>query len=194
VRLGIKPGERSISLDGENADTLYGLALVYMVAGQTSRSMALLRQCIDINRNHAPAYFLTGNNLVRSGRARECIEWVERAFALSPREPLRSVWHSIIARAYFLLGEDQLAIEAAESGFASNPDYDLNHAILASVYAHLGDSDRASAAVRELLRVQPDLTLKQYEARLTAGDAAGRATHVRLMEGLRIAGIPEHQN
>ena len=65
------------------------------------------------------------------------LEWVERAFRLSPRDPLRSVWYGIIGRAEILLGEDERALETARKGIVANPKHPHNYAVLASGNAHL---------------------------------------------------------
>jgi tetratricopeptide (TPR) repeat protein len=191
IRKGIASGERAVALDSKNADAFYALAFVYVQAGDTLKSQEMLRQSIAINRNHAPAYFFYGLNLIRLGHPRETISWVERAFALSPRDPLRSVWYGAIARAHVAVGDDALAVEAAEKGIASNRNHAHNHAVLAGALANLGRMAEAKAALEELQRVQPGISVSRYWRTIASDDPVARKTNERLMAGLRKAGLPE---
>lgn len=189
LRKGIAAGEKSIALDSKNADAVYSLGFLYYRAGDTRKSQELMRQCIDLNRNHAPAYFFSGINLIRMGRPRDAIHWVQRAFALSPRDPLRSVWYGTIARAQILIGDDALAIDTALKGVAANPKHPHNYAVLASAYAHLDKMNKASAALQDFKRVRPKISLSGYRRQVASDDPVALKTYERLISGLRIAGL-----
>ena len=191
IRLGIAAGEKAVSIDPKNADSVYGLAFLYTQAGDVAKSQELLRQTMEINRNHAPAYFFYGQNLIRLGRPRETVAWIERAFALSPRDPLRSVWHGAIARARVVTGEDALAIEAARQGIGANRDHPHNYAVLASALAHQGRMDEAKAALADFVRVQPGITVTRYRRNVTSNEPLAVKAYERLMAGLAKAGLPE---
>jgi tetratricopeptide (TPR) repeat protein len=189
LRKGIAAGEKSIALDSKNADAVYSLGFLYYAAEETQKSQELMRQCIDLNRNHAPAYFFSGINLIRMGRPRDAIHWVERAFALSPRDPLRSVWFGTIARAQILIGDDALAIDTALKGVAANPKHSHNYAVLASAYAHLGDINKANAALQDFKRRRPKITLSSYRRQVDSDNPVALETYERLLSGLRKAGL-----
>ncbi|MBM3556616.1 MAG: tetratricopeptide repeat protein, partial [Alphaproteobacteria bacterium] len=191
LRLGTAAGEKAIALDPKNADAHYALGVVFTFAGDVPKAQDLFRQVLELNRNHAPAYFFYGLNLTRLGRPQDTIAWVERALALSPRDPLRSVFHSAIARARIALGDDVPAIEAARQGIATNRDHPHNHAVLAGALAHLGRVDEAKAALAEFQRVQPDITVSRYRYNLTSNEPLAMKGYERLMAGLAKAGLPE---
>jgi adenylate cyclase len=189
IQKGVSAGEKSIALDSKNADAVYSLGFLYYLAGDTQKSLELMRQCIDLNRNHAPAYFFSGINLIRLGRPGDAILWVERAFALSPRDPLRSVWYGTIARAQILIGDDALAIETAQKGVAANPKHSQNYAALASAYALLGKMKKANAALQDFQRVRPGITLSGYRRQVASDDPVALKTYERLLSGLSKAGL-----
>jgi len=191
IRLGVAAGERSVALDPRNADSVYALGFIYTMAGDTDKAQELFRQSIALNRNHAPAYFFYGQNLLRLDRAHETFPWIKRAFALSPRDPLRSVWYGAIARARISIGDDVLAIEAAQKGIAANRDHPHNYAVLAGALAQLGRINEAKAALQDFLRVQPGITVSRYRRNLTADKPRAVKAYSRLMNGLRKAGLPE---
>ncbi len=191
IRKGTDAGEQSIALDPKNADAVFALGFIAYTAGETGRSLELMRQCIELNRNHAPAYFFSGTNLIRLGKPREAIHWVERAFALSPRDPLRSVWYAAIGRAQVILGDDADAVETAGKGIAANSDHAHNYAVLAAARAHLGEGDAARKALEDLKRVMPDITAGRYLEIVASNDAGALESYRRLVEGLQKAGLAD---
>lgn len=191
IEAGMAAAERSLSLDPENADTVYALGFLHYLAGDTVRSQEQMRHCIELNRNHAPAYFFYGVNLIRLGRPRDAIDWVERAFRLSPRDPLRSVWYGVIGRAQVLIGDDRGAIATAEKGIAANARHPHNFAVLASAYAHLGETEKARAALRDFVERQPGVTVTRYWHNVASDEPKALKAYERLMVGLRAAGLPE---
>ena len=191
LKQGFEAGEKSASLDRKNADSLYALAFLNYVAGQGHKSQELLRETIELNQNHAPAYFFYGLNLIRLGKPRDSISWIERAFALSPRDPLRAVWYGIIARAHVLIGEDLKAIEVARKGTAANSKHSNNYAALAAAFAHLERMDEAKSALEDFKRLRPGITIKKVELQLASTDPVAIKTYARLMSGLRKAGLAE---
>lgn len=191
VRKGLKAAEQAVELDPNNPDAIYALGFLHYRSGNTRRSLELMRQCIELNRNHAPAYFFSGVNLLRLGKPQEAIRWIERAFALSPRDPLRSVWYGIIGRAEILLGKDEQALKTARKGIVANSKHPHNYAVLASGNAHLGRMEQARSALRELLALQPKINLAKYRDQVAGKEPLAIKSYGRLLEGLRVAGLPE---
>ena len=191
VSKGLEVGQRAVELDPNNPDALYALGFLHYRMGDTRRSLELMRQCIELNRNHAPAYFFSGVNLLRLGDPQEAIEWIERAFALSPRDPLRSVWYGIIGRAEILLGEDERALATARKGIVANPRHPHNYAVLASGNANLGRMEEAASALHDLLDRQPELNLTTYRDQVAGTEPLAIRSYERLLAGLRAAGLPE---
>ncbi len=191
VEKGIVAGERSVALDPKNADAVYALGFLNYRAGENRKALELFRRSIELNRNHAPAYFFQAVVLLRLGEPKKAIAWLERAFTLSPRDPLRAVWFGALSRAQVLTGDDAAAIDSASKGIAANPRHPHNYAALASAHALRGELDQARAALAEFRSLQPDMTLSRYRTVQTADDPAAIRAYARLLDGLRIAGLPE---
>ena len=189
IEAGRAAAKRSLALDPKNADTVYALGFLSYLAGDTDQSIELMRQCIELNRNHAPAYFFSGVNMIRKGQPQMAIQWVERAFALSPRDPLRSVWYGVIGRAQILIGEDEKAVITAEKGISANARHPHNFAVLASAYAHLGQMKDARAALDNFLQRQPGVTLASYWTSIASDDPDAMKAYERYVSGLREAGL-----
>ena len=108
------------------------------------RGEANLRQCLEISSSYAPAYGLLGLVRVGRGHPEEAREWCARAFALSPREPLRAVWHWTEACAASMLGRDEEALERASLGIAANPDHPSCYLVAAVSAMRLGQDAEAA--------------------------------------------------
>jgi adenylate cyclase len=191
IRLGIAAGEKSVEVDAKNADAFYALGFLYRLTGDAAKSQEMMRQCIALDPNHAPAYFFYGQNLLLLGRPRDARAWVERAFALSPRDPLRSVFYSAIARAWLMEGDNAQAIDAARSGVAANPDHPINYLVLAAAFAFENQTDESKSALGEYLRRQPGMTIGRLKKILAADVPAYVKAYDRLWTGLRKSGMPD---
>ncbi len=136
--------QRATSLAPADPDGYYTLGLATHTSGEPARAEANLRHCIEISASYAPAYGLLG--LVRAvrGHPQESAALCERAFALSPREPLRVVWHWTEAFAASLLGHEEMALERASLGIAANPEHPACHLIAAVASHRLGRRDDAA--------------------------------------------------
>jgi hypothetical protein len=51
--------------------------------------------------------------------------------------------------------------------------------------------DEAKAALQQLLRVQPGLTVRRYRTNVTSNDPPAVKAYERLMAGLAKAGLPD---
>lgn len=190
IAAGRAAAEQALAQDPKNADALYGYGFLNYLDGKTSVSLEQMREVIALNRHHAPSYFFIGVNLVRQGYPQQAIVSIEQAFALSPRDPLRSVWYGMIGRAQVLLGQDADAIDTALKGIAANAAHAHNYSVLASGYAHLGQHHQARAALGEFLDRQPDITLDAYWRDIASDDPVSLEAYKRFVDGLRLAGLP----
>jgi class 3 adenylate cyclase/TolB-like protein len=191
IRKGIKSGEKSLEVDPKCADAVYALALLNFAAGENFTAQEMLERCLDINRNHAPAYFLSGSLCLRLGQPQDTILAIERAFALSPRDPLRAVWHAMKARAHFFLDDHHLAIQEARKGIAANRDHAHNYAVLAASMAALDRVEEAEKAGKGFERALPGITVDQYISDITSDDPLARASYEPLKIGLLKVGLPK---
>lgn len=191
IRRGREAGEKSLEADPKWADAVYALALLNFAAGENFTSQEMLERCLEINRNHAPAYFLSGSLCLRFGHPEDAISAIERAFALSPRDPLRAVWHGMKARAFLLLDDHHSAIREARKGIAANRDHAHNYAVLAAASAILNHHDEAKKAGKDFERVLPGVTVDQYISEVASSDPLARASYEPLKVGLLKAGLPE---
>lgn len=146
----VSHARRATALAPSDPDGYYTLGLSTYTSGELEQAEASLRHCLAISASYAPAIGLLG--LVRAvrGHPEETAGLCARAFALSPREPLRAVWHWTEACALSMLGRDADACERAHLGIAANPDYPACHLVAAVSAYRLGRPDAAARHVAVL--------------------------------------------
>jgi tetratricopeptide (TPR) repeat protein len=104
---------------------------------------------------------------------------------------VRLAWYmaAAAALAHFVAGQFGEAAGCARKALAQNPRFAPTLRVLAASHARLGDLDGAARSVRELLKLEPDLTIDLLHARMAHMEESALAP---FMEALRIAGLPEH--
>ncbi len=80
------------------------------------------------------------------------------------------------------------AIDAYSELISREPDSLVGHVCLTSIFGELNREKEANASAAEVLRINPDFSIKKYMDGLSYRDPA-EAT--RFEEGLRKAGLPE---
>jgi tetratricopeptide (TPR) repeat protein len=86
------------------------------------------------------------------------VEQAERAFRLSPFDPLIWMPYNSLAYAHFAAGRFEEAAAAASRVIQSNPGFSVPYILLAAALASLGRSEDAIAVVQRLVEVQPGIT------------------------------------
>lgn len=183
--------ERAIELDSRDPDGHYVLALVALQHGQLARSEEALQQCLRLAGSFAPAHGLLGLVRSRRGHPEETAGHCDRAFALSPREPLRAVWHGAKSLAALELGDCIGALEEAQRGMAVNPAYPMLNMAGAAAAQRMGALAQAHECVTVLRERTAFNTLAAVRQRMarTYEDGA-RGQFERVLSLLRAAGLP----
>ena len=92
------------------------------------------------------------------------------------------------AHAHFVGGQFQEAATLAKKALARNPRSTRTLRILAASLAKLGERDEASEVMREVLAIEPQLTISKMRARLNYWP---ESVWNKFADGLRLAGLPE---
>lgn len=191
LRLAREAGERAVALDPQSADAHYVLSFAIAQQGDLEKVLAEAETVVTLNPNHAPGHAWFGFALARLGRPREALPHYDRAFRLSPQDPLRAIWHFFVGMTYVMLGEDLKALEEGNQAAATNPKFPTGYAVQASALALLGREAEARAALAVYQQLQPGITLAKFKDI----NRSNNAEYLRLMErfytGLRTAGLPE---
>lgn len=180
--------ERATGLSPSDPDAHYTLGLVLLNLGELLRAEASLRHCLQISASYAPAYGLLALVANANGHPERALELCARALALSPREPLRAIWHWGEARAASMLGREEDALEYAARGIAANPAFPTCY-LSAAVAAHRLGREQEAARFISVVRTTAFRSIERLRLRVPAllGEPWGSA----FLADLRTIGLPE---
>jgi DNA-binding winged helix-turn-helix (wHTH) protein len=153
---------------------------------------AAIKACSDLAESF-PAYVYPhkeiGYDELMMGQPDEALAEFLEADRLAPDSQLRWSWQQGIGLVYLMQGQDQRAIEWLSRAALGAPNAGHPVAYLASAYALVGREQEAREAMAHYLKLWPNTTLKSFGP--TIGTAAFNSKMERVLEGLRLAGLPE---
>lgn len=185
---GMRLARRALELAGDDANVLWmGAYAVWRLAMDLRQARELAYRSLQVNPNSAIALALAGwieSNLANPITA---LELLERAERLSPRDPRGWFIVSGLAFTYLACGRHEEAVTVARKALLQNPRFAVRR-VLAAALGKLGRKDEAAAEVRELLAMDPQLSIANLRTRLMFMDEGIWQNYA---DGLRRAGLPE---
>jgi adenylate cyclase len=127
-----------------------------------------------------------GSVLGRIGRWEESVLYAKKSLRLSPF-PGAMVF-SKLGLAYFMTGQYDDSIEIWKKALKVSPDYLPGHVYLAACYSSMGRDAEATAAVKDVLGINPKFNIESFTKRLPFKN---KADVERVSTALRKAGFPE---
>ena len=139
------------------------------------------------NPSDSLAWLLKGTLHAFKGEGALAVAGTQRALKLSPLDPHRWYYDSLAATAFLADRQYERALKSAQLSLRGNPAHTSTLRAIAIAELHLGRPDRARDAVRELLNLDPHLTVARWrELSPSAPFEIGR----EWAEALRQAGLP----
>jgi DNA-binding winged helix-turn-helix (wHTH) protein/tetratricopeptide (TPR) repeat protein len=183
--------EQAVALAPRDPDAFYVLSLPCRILGQLHRAEEALHHCLRLAASYAPAHGLLALWCVRNGQISAARDHVDQAFALSPLEPLRVIWHAARAEAFLVEGNPQAAVQEAQRGMTVNPAHSQVYLFATAAAWQLGDVARANAWVLKLREHKAFGSLAAVRVALAPTYAPAQAQQFeQLMDLLRQAGLP----
>jgi tetratricopeptide (TPR) repeat protein len=142
------------------------------------------RRAVELNPNDATGWQVLGNSLTWAGKPEEAITALETSLRIDPLFSKAS--YAYLGRAYLLLNRHHEAIAALQTCANLRPNFRRCYEGLAVAYVEVGQQDLARAAVAELARVAPDISMGN------AAEGLPFKNHRdldRFLAGLRKAGL-----
>lgn len=143
---------------------------------------------IETNPNCSLAWLLRGTLHAFRGEGQPAVEDTQKARSLSPLDPHRYFYDSLSSSANFAAGNYEKAIELAQRSLRANRTHTSTLRVLAVSQWQLGQHEEARRIGKELLRLEPGLTVSGWLRRAPSADfQIGRefASHLKKI------GIPD---
>jgi TolB-like protein len=176
----------AIRADGEDPWAHLALGSVHLYSRRFDDSLAEFELALRLNPNFSFAQGYYSLTLSYCGRWQEAAQAVSRAVRLSPRDPFLAIYQGIAAYAQFLGRNYDEAMLLARQAARERADFVGAHRVLTSAAGMAGQTEVAAAALRELRRVQPNISLAWIAKEMPIKLEAERAHY---LEGFRRAGL-----
>ena len=176
----------AIRADSEDAWAHYALASVYMFTRRFDDSIAEFELALRLNPNFSPARGLYGVALAYRGRWEDGDRAARESLRLSPRDPFAAIYCGVAAYCQYLGRNYDEAIRLARESMRQRSDFSGAHRVLTAAAAMAGQRDVAKAALQELRRAQPTISLAWLAEQMPFEHEADREHYI---EGFRRAGL-----
>jgi len=149
----------AIRADSEDAWAHFALASVYLLTRRFDDSLAEFELALRLNPNFSPARGYYGVALAYCGRWEEGDRAARQALRFSPRDPFAAIYCGVAAYSQFVGGHYEEAIKLSREALRQRSDFVGAHRVLTAASALAGQDDVARAALQELRRAQPTISL-----------------------------------
>jgi TolB-like protein len=176
----------AIRADGEDPWAHYALGTAYLFTRRFDDSLAEFDVALRLNPNFSLAQGYYGLALSYCGRWEDGELAARRALRLSPRDPFTAVYYGIAAYAQFVGRNYEEAIRLSREGIRQRNDFVGAHRVLTAAAGMAGQHHLAEAALRELRRAQPNVSLAWIASQMPIKLEAERQHY---LEAFRRAGL-----
>ena len=176
----------AIRADSEDPWAHQALGCTHLFARRLDDSLAEFETALRLNPNFSLAHGYYGVTLADCGRWQEAEEAVRRALRFSPRDPLSALYFGAAAFAQYVGHNYEKAMQLARQSIRLRGDFVGARRVLAAAAGMAGQTEVAAAALEELRRAQPDISLAWIADRMPIKHDADREHY---LEGFRRAGL-----
>jgi tetratricopeptide (TPR) repeat protein len=176
----------AIRADSEDPWAHCALGCVYLFARRFDDSLAEFELALRLNPNFSLAQGYYGLTLSYCGRWEDATVAAGRALRLSPRDPFSAVYCGIAAYAQFVGRNYDDAMRLSREGIRQRGDFVGAHRVLTAAACMAGHEDVAKAALQELRRAQPNISLAWLAHHMPIKRQADREHY---LEAFRRAGL-----
>ena len=176
----------AIRTDSEDPWAHHALGNVYLFTRRFDDLLAEFEVALQLNPNFSLAQAYYGLTLSYCGRWEDADMAAYRALRLSPRDPFSALYYGITAYSRFVGHNYEEAMRFAREFVRQRNDFVGGHRVLTAAAGMLGQKEAAAAALQELRRAQPNISL-DWVAREMPFKIDDERTHY--LDGLRRAGL-----
>jgi adenylate cyclase len=184
----LRNANEAVRLNGHSDFTQYTLGMTLLACrGDHKAAEAQVARSLELNPFYAFANQTLGVILITDGRVEEGIALCAKVAASDPRDRIASWATQFVALGHLVARRYGEAVEWAQRSDHRQPDVARTLLVLAAAAALNGDSETARQATERMLARYPDFRLADF-GNLPFKDPEPAE---RLVEGLRLAGLPE---
>ena len=186
IESGMDLARRAIQMDPDDPLGYQALGNLYALSGKADRAIEMRRKAAELAPNSLFAVAGLATKLKDFGQEEEAVVLFEQAMRLSPKHP----WHvpSGYGVALHLVGRKEEAVASFKKAIALKANHIYPHTFLAAVHADLGQTDKAKAAAKEVLRLDPNFSSTRFMQNHTFHDSERDMMFINLLVS---AGLPE---
>jgi TolB-like protein/cytochrome c-type biogenesis protein CcmH/NrfG len=184
--VGERAARAAIRADSEDPWAHYALGSVYLFTRCFDDSLAEFELALRLNPSFSPAHGYYGVALSYCGRWEEGDLAARQALRLSPRDPFAAVYYGVVAYSQFVGGHYDEAIRMSREALRQRSDFVGAHRVLVASAGMTGKKQVADAALLELRRAQPNVSLAWIAKRIPFKLEVDRE---RYLDGFRRAGL-----
>jgi class 3 adenylate cyclase/TolB-like protein/tetratricopeptide (TPR) repeat protein len=189
ARRALDHTRRALDCEAESALAYAVEGFVYChVLRDLDAAQSRLDRALEIKPNEPLAWLFQCVVQGFRGDGEEAWNSAQRAVALSPLDPMRAYFDGLAASAALASGHLPPAIELAERSLLLNRNHLPTLRALTIALVESGYMQRAGEMAARVLALDPDFTIREYQARTPRG--ASLETRERYARALRAAGIP----
>ena len=176
----------ALRADGEDPWAHHALGCLHLFARRFDDSLAEFELALRLNPNFSLTQCYYCIALAYAGRWRDAEEAVSRALQLSPRDPMSALYYGAAAYAQLAGRNYEKAIKLAREAIHLRSDFVGGHRVLTAAAGMAGHAELAAAALKELRRVQPRISLAWIAGQMPIKQDSDREHY---LEGFRRAGL-----
>jgi adenylate cyclase len=176
--------QKALAMDDLNDSAHSLLANIYLVKRQHHKALAEAERAVALNPNGADLYAVLAGIIGCAGKWEESVSFAKKAIRLSPFPGV--FYYFNLGRAYYMAAQYDESIATWEKALQINPDFLIAHVFLAACYSSLGRDADATAAVKQVFRINTKFTIESYAKTLPYRD---KADIDREVAALRKAGL-----
>src|SRR5215475_311694 len=176
----------AIRADSEDPWAHFALGNVYLFARRFDDSLAEFELALQCNPNCSVAQGYYGLALSYCGRWEEGVLAARRASRLNPRGPFSAIYSGVAAYSQYAGQNYDEAMRLAREAIRQRNDFVGGYRVLTAAAGMLGKREIAKAALLELRRVQPNVSIAWITEQMPFKRDVDR-THY--LEGFRRAGM-----
>jgi len=176
----------AVDADAEDAWAHTALGSVYFSTRRLDHALAEFELALQLNPNFSLVQGYYALALSHSGRWQDSYAAAQRAIRQSPRDPSTAIYYGVAGYAQFVARNYDESIALAREATRQRGDLTGAYRVLTVAAGMAGKIDLAKAALAELHRIQPNISLAWIATQLPWTQDADREHY---LEGFRRAGL-----